>query len=102
MPSAGRIALAAVLVAGTGAGATDVVRPASYRLPPLLAQLFAAGRTQFEAVETPASGLGPVFNGRSCAECHTSPAIGGGGVQWYSELALALVPVAGIRLFFRH
>ena len=77
MPSAGRIALAAVLVAGTGAGATDVVRPASYRLPPLLAQLFAAGRTQFEAVETPASGLGPVFNATSCAACHARPTSGG-------------------------
>ncbi len=39
---------------------------------------FEEGRVEFTNVETPAGGLGPIFNGRSCAECHTAPAVGGG------------------------
>ncbi|HKW41010.1 MAG TPA: di-heme oxidoredictase family protein [Gemmatimonadales bacterium] len=37
---------------------------------------FAAGREEFEAVETVADGLGPVFNEASCATCHAMP-VGG-------------------------
>lgn len=47
----------------------------------LSAELMAAfneGRTEFTNVETPEGGLGPIFNGRSCAECHSAPAVGGG------------------------
>jgi CxxC motif-containing protein (DUF1111 family) len=40
---------------------------------------FVDGRNDFAEVESVADGLGPVFNGRSCAECHSVPAIGGGG-----------------------
>lgn len=46
----------------------------------LTADLIAAfneGRIEFTNVETPESGLGPIFNGRSCAECHSSPTVGG-------------------------
>jgi len=39
---------------------------------------FAAGKDEFEQVETPADGLGPVFNDTSCARCHSDPASGGG------------------------
>jgi CxxC motif-containing protein (DUF1111 family) len=39
--------------------------------------LFAEGKEEFEEVEDVADGLGPLFNGRSCAECHSSPAVGG-------------------------
>ena len=39
---------------------------------------FAAGREEFLNVETPASGLGPIFNGASCVQCHNGPAPGGG------------------------
>src|SRR5205085_4437432 len=39
---------------------------------------FAAGLEEFSNVETVADGLGPVFNGRSCAECHEVPVVGGG------------------------
>ena len=38
---------------------------------------FDAGKDQFSQEEDVADGLGPVFNGRSCAECHKSPAVGG-------------------------
>ncbi len=38
---------------------------------------FAAGAEEFTNVETPAGGLGPIFNNVSCVSCHGSPAIGG-------------------------
>ena len=47
----------------------------------LSAELMAAfteGRAEFTNVETPEGGLGPIFNGRSCAECHSAPVVGGG------------------------
>ncbi len=40
-------------------------------------ELFRLGLEDFTEVETPDEGLGPVFNGRSCAECHSVPRIGG-------------------------
>ncbi|MBI3716926.1 MAG: hypothetical protein HY255_13120 [Betaproteobacteria bacterium] len=40
-------------------------------------EAFDAGRIEFENVETPASGLGPIFNNVSCVACHSRPAIGG-------------------------
>jgi CxxC motif-containing protein (DUF1111 family) len=42
------------------------------------------GRAQFQVPETIATGLGPIFNGQSCFQCHTAPdangkpVIGGG------------------------
>ncbi|AMS31577.1 hypothetical protein AEM42_02670 [Betaproteobacteria bacterium UKL13-2] len=39
---------------------------------------FEEGRVEFTNVETPAAGLGPIFNGVSCIQCHAAPAIGGG------------------------
>ncbi len=41
------------------------------------AGLFLDGKDEFEQVETAAQGLGPVFNGSSCAGCHSNPAAGG-------------------------
>src|SRR5207249_4919697 len=38
---------------------------------------FNAGLAEFQAVEAIAEGLGPVFNGKSCAECHAVPSVGG-------------------------
>lgn len=40
-------------------------------------QAFNAGYSQFIANETVQSGLGPVFNGISCAQCHRAGAAGG-------------------------
>ena len=34
---------------------------------------FEAGKDEFVDVEDVDRGLGPVFNGKSCAECHSSP-----------------------------
>lgn len=38
---------------------------------------FREGLEEFSGVETPADGVGPVFNGISCAECHAQGGIGG-------------------------
>jgi len=38
---------------------------------------FDDGKDEFSDEEGVADGLGPVFNGTSCAECHSSPAVGG-------------------------
>jgi len=49
-------------------------------LPGISAQefeLFRLGLDDFTEVETPEDGLGPAFNGNSCAVCHSVPAIGG-------------------------
>lgn len=42
--------------------------------------LFRLGLDDFLEVETAEEGLGPAFNGTSCAACHNVPAIGGGGI----------------------
>lgn len=39
---------------------------------------FDAGLDEFSDIEGVADGLGPVFNDRSCANCHSVPVIGGG------------------------
>ena len=41
---------------------------------------FRLGLEDFTEVETVEDGLGPAFNGASCAVCHSVPAIGGAGV----------------------
>jgi CxxC motif-containing protein (DUF1111 family) len=46
-------------------------------LTPREFELFRLGLGDFTEVESPDEGLGPVFNGRSCAECHSVPRIGG-------------------------
>ena len=38
---------------------------------------FNDGLTEFSSVEGPEDGLGPIFNGTSCAQCHSVPATGG-------------------------
>jgi CxxC motif-containing protein (DUF1111 family) len=40
-------------------------------------ELFRIGLGDFVEVEDAAEGLGPVFNGLGCAQCHATPAIGG-------------------------
>src|SRR6266446_9057824 len=47
------------------------------RLTPKEQADFDAGLAEFIAEETPEEGLGPVFNGKSCAECHAVPSVGG-------------------------
>ena len=40
-------------------------------------ELFRLGLEDFLELEDADEGLGPLYNGRSCAECHVTPAIGG-------------------------
>src|SRR5256885_7589291 len=40
---------------------------------------FMEGKKLFQRVFTPKDGLGPLFNGNSCAECHEDPVVGGVG-----------------------
>ena len=57
-------------------------------LPNLTAAQLAAfnsGKTEFTDDEEVEDGLGPVFNGRACGECHTTPAVGGAGVQFVTR-----------------
>jgi CxxC motif-containing protein (DUF1111 family) len=49
-------------------------------LTPLEFSEFRLGLEDFTEVETAEEGLGPAFNGTSCAVCHNVPAIGGAGV----------------------
>src|SRR5258706_3801721 len=45
---------------------------------------FFDGLADFRSIETVSDGLGPVFNERSCAACHSVPATGGGSRRaWY-------------------
>ena len=47
-------------------------------LTPAQLSAFSSGLTDFNFAETPASGLGPIMNNRSCIACHGQPAAGGG------------------------
>jgi CxxC motif-containing protein (DUF1111 family) len=46
-------------------------------ITPMEHELFRLGLEDFTEVETAEDGLGPAFNGTSCAVCHSVPAIGG-------------------------
>lgn len=86
-----RRAAAAVTVAALGLAILAVsarsltaqgAPPFGTPLPALPAPLLAAfeeGRQRFVTPETPETGLGPVFNGRSCVACHRQPVPGGSG-----------------------
>ena len=77
------LSLSLAVAAMTVATAAVSDRPIAFGdpVPGLTAQqndTFVDGRNDFAEVETVADGLGPVFNGRSCAECHSTPVTGGG------------------------
>ncbi|MGH9629857.1 MAG: di-heme oxidoredictase family protein [Bryobacteraceae bacterium] len=71
------LALTVVCVAYSQTG--RYVQPGS-PLPgitPYEMELFRLGLEDFMEVETAEDGLGPAFNGTSCAVCHSVPAVGG-------------------------
>src|SRR5262245_31246903 len=39
---------------------------------------FDSAAEEFAEIDTEDEGIGPVFNGNSCGECHIAPALGGG------------------------
>lgn len=59
--------------------ACGVVLPAS--LDAARAESFHRGARAFTRMESPASGLGPGFNGKGCAECHSQPTVGGSSAR---------------------
>src|SRR5262245_188199 len=64
-------------------GETQTSQSAGSPLPGITAREFSEfriGLDDFTEVETAEEGLGPAFNGTSCAVCHNLPVIGGGGV----------------------
>ena len=56
-------------------------------------ELFTVGQDDFLEVEDAGEGLGPVFNGLGCAQCHATPAIG--GVSPVSEVRIGYVDEEG-------
>jgi parallel beta-helix repeat protein len=50
-------------------------------------QSFRDAIEAFTRIETPESGLGPVFNGASCAECHSNPTAGGSSARVVTLIA---------------
>src|SRR6059036_2228336 len=72
--------VAALLLAAAGCGRKQV-KPGE-PLPGLTREQrdrFRRGSVVFQKVFTPETGLGPLFNSSSCAECHEDPAAGGFG-----------------------
>src|SRR5690606_25056177 len=56
-------------------------------------ELFTIGLEDFLEVEDAAEGLGPVFNGLGCAQCHATPAIG--GISPIAEMRIGHVDAQG-------
>jgi CxxC motif-containing protein (DUF1111 family) len=79
----GAIAVAALAFAGAISTAQSQSGGPGAPLPgitPVEFEEFRLGLDDFTEVEATEEGLGPAFNGSSCAVCHNVPAIGGGGV----------------------
>lgn len=49
--------------------------------------LFQEGLGEFTEVDTAAEGLGPLFNGASCSQCHALGGVGGGGIIRVARVA---------------
>ena len=56
-------------------------------------EMFTIGQGDFLEVEDAGEGLGPVFNGLGCAQCHATPAVG--GVSPVSEVRIGYVDEEG-------
>jgi CxxC motif-containing protein (DUF1111 family) len=60
----------------SAADSENLTNPLPGLIEPQLSD-FRLGLAEFTEVETIEDGLGPVFNGKSCAECHAVPSVGG-------------------------
>jgi cysteine-rich repeat protein len=68
------------------AGQVPLCDPLPYAgLTPLQLASFDTSRAAFMRVRHPATGLGPVFNGASCAECHSQPTVGGSSPRFVTR-----------------
>jgi CxxC motif-containing protein (DUF1111 family) len=76
------VLFAALLLAGAAISQSPRETMPGDPLPGITAaefERFRMGLEDFTEVEDPEEGLGPTFNGTSCAGCHNIPAIGGTG-----------------------
>ena len=90
------IAVATLLFLASLASVRTQGGPAGRPLPgltPVEFEEFRLGLDDFLEVESAEEGLGPAFNGTSCAACHNVPAVGGGGVM--AELRAGRTNAAG-------
>lgn len=98
-PFIGLVALCAALFGASFISAVSAVQRVPQPgdpLPGLTAgefELFRMGLDDFLEVESAEEGLGPGFNGTSCAACHNAPAIG--GVSPVSEVRVAKTGPSG-------
>jgi len=74
------VLVAAFQTEGRTQGAASLVGGPLPGITPSQFAEFRLGLDDFTEVETAEEGLGPAFNGTSCAVCHSVPAIGGSGV----------------------
>ena len=73
----------ALLPLAAAYGVAQQTVPVGQPLPgitPVEFEEFRIGLEDFLEVETSDEGLGPAFNGTSCAVCHNVPVVGGGGI----------------------
>ena len=75
--AAALIFLAAIATAQSQSGGPGSPLPG---ITPVEFEEFRLGLEDFTEVEATEEGLGPAFNGSSCAVCHNVPAIGGAGI----------------------
>ena len=79
-----------------GPGQVVLAAPLSLLLP-IEQSFFSAAQTRFQEIDsvsgtapgTNGSGLGPRFNGDSCAQCHVQPSVGGTSPAQNPQVALA-------------
>lgn len=57
--------------------------------------LFAHKWVENDPMSSEGDGLGPVFNARSCAECHFQGGVGGGGDQRFNVASFEVLPTLG-------
>ena len=74
------VALLAFQATGTSQTSQPAVGGPLPGITPVEFSEFRLGLEDFTEVETTDDGLGPAFNGTSCAACHNVPAIGGAGI----------------------
>ncbi len=74
---------------GGGAAAGGTFESVNSDDPATILDFFTKGRELFQEVEDVPGGLGPRFNGLSCAECHAHPEVGGTSPSVNPQVAAA-------------
>jgi CxxC motif-containing protein (DUF1111 family) len=71
-----------ICVAAAGGGASEAPAGFDNLTNGFVSQsVYDSARTVFEQTETVATGLGPIYNGQSCVECHRNPVSGGDSIK---------------------